>query len=73
MIISYAAKEELIELVEDTIEYFCDQEIVSGQTAWTAVSALAEAKLAQINHEKKINLSASTSAGNLVKNATVKR
>lgn len=53
MIISYAASEELMELVEDTIEYFCDQEIVSGQTAWTAVSALAEAKLEQINHENK--------------------
>jgi hypothetical protein len=53
MIISYAANEKLMELVEDTIEYFCDQEIVSGQTAWTAVSALAEAKLAQINYENK--------------------
>jgi hypothetical protein len=53
MIISYAANKELMELVEDTIEYFCDQEIVSGQTAWTAVSALAEAKLAHIEYEQK--------------------
>ena len=53
MHISGPQLQELTEVIEDTIEYFCDQEIVSGQTAWTAVSALAEAKLAQINHEKK--------------------
>lgn len=53
MIISYAANTELIELIEDTVEYFCDQEIVSGETAWTAVSALAAAKLAHIEYEQK--------------------
>lgn len=53
MIISYAANTELMELIEDTVEYFCDQEIVSGQTAWTAVSALAAAKLAHIEYEQK--------------------
>tara|TARA_Y100000287_G_scaffold7449_1_gene5803 strand:+ start:2482 stop:2715 length:234 start_codon:yes stop_codon:yes gene_type:complete len=53
MIITYAAKQELVELLEDSIEYFCDQERVSGQTAWTAVSALATAKLMQLNNEIK--------------------
>ena len=52
MIISYAASTELMELIEDTVEYFCDQEIVSGQTAWTAVGALAAAKLAHMDNEK---------------------
>ena len=54
MILTYAAKQELVELLEDSIEYFCDQERVSGQTAWTAVNALATAKLMQLENE--INL-----------------
>ena len=32
-------------LLEDTIEYYCDEHVVSGQTAWTMVASLAEAKL----------------------------
>ena len=32
-------------LMEDTIEYYCDEHVVSGQTAWTMVASLAEAKL----------------------------
>ena len=32
-------------LLEDTIEYYCDEHLVSGQTAWTMVASLAEAKL----------------------------
>ncbi len=32
-------------LMEDTIEYYCDEHMVSGQTAWTMVASLAEAKL----------------------------
>ena len=32
-------------LLEDTIEYYCDEHVVSGQTAWTMVASLADAKL----------------------------
>ena len=32
-------------LLEDTIEYYCDEHVVSGQTAWTMGASLAEAKL----------------------------
>ncbi len=35
----------LAALLEDTIEYYCDEHIVSGQVAWTMVAALADAKL----------------------------
>ena len=42
---------ELTEVVEDTIEYFCDQHMKSGQLAWIAVEALAQAKLAELNGE----------------------
>tara|TARA_B100001996_G_scaffold372651_1_gene349258 strand:- start:602 stop:766 length:165 start_codon:yes stop_codon:yes gene_type:complete len=36
---------ELMEIMEDTVEYFCDQNIVSGEQAWTMVASLADAKL----------------------------
>ena len=32
-------------LMEDTIEYYCDEHMVSGETAWTMVASLADAKL----------------------------
>jgi len=36
---------ELKEILEDTIEYYCDENMVAGETAWTMVGALADAKL----------------------------
>ena len=36
---------EMMEVMEDTVEYFCDQHMVSGETAWTMVASLADAKL----------------------------
>ena len=35
----------LMELMEDTIEHYCDEHMVSGEIAWTMVASLAEAKL----------------------------
>ena len=40
-------KEQLIELsdlIEDTLEYFCDTEQVSGELAWTCLAAMSIAK-----------------------------
>ena len=39
---------ELRELLEDTVEYYCDQNMISGETAWTCVECLGIAKVAQI-------------------------
>ena len=39
---------ELKELVEDVVEMFCDENMVSGELAYTMVEALAEAKLTYI-------------------------
>ncbi len=44
-------REEMIqlrELIEDTMEFFCDDNMVSGEVAWTMVECLAVAKVAQI-------------------------
>jgi len=32
-------------LLEDSIEYYCDEHMVSGEIAWTMVASLADAKL----------------------------
>ena len=43
--------QEIRELIEDSVEYFCDDNMVSGELAWIMVQALAEAKIAQIKGE----------------------
>ena len=41
----------MMELLEDTVEYFCDENMVSGETAWTMAASLADAKLhTEFNH-----------------------
>ena len=42
---------EMMEVREDTVEYFCDKHLVSGEIAWTMVASLADAKLGQFDHE----------------------
>jgi hypothetical protein len=49
MHISHDQLNELTEVIEDTIEYFCDHEQVSGELAWTCLKALAVAKLAELS------------------------
>ena len=39
---------ELRELIEDTAEYFCDENKLSGELAWTCIECLATAKLAEM-------------------------
>jgi hypothetical protein len=38
---------EVLELMEDNVEYICDQEKMSGEMVWTMIASLADAKLAQ--------------------------
>jgi hypothetical protein len=40
--------QELKELIEDSVEYFCDSHMVSGELAWIIVETLAQAKIAQM-------------------------
>ena len=48
MKISREKHDELRALLEDTIEYFCDENMVSGQVAWTITECLAIAKQAEL-------------------------
>ena len=45
------AHQELRELLEDTVEYWCDQNMVSGELAWLIVETLGTAKIAQFKGE----------------------
>ena len=43
-----AKARELKEIIEYSVEYFCDENRVSGELAWIMVQTLAEAKLAEM-------------------------
>jgi hypothetical protein len=38
---------QLRELIEDTVEYWCDEHMISGELAYIVVETIAEAKLMQ--------------------------
>ena len=48
MQISLEQLNELTEVVEDTVEYACDHERISGEMAWKVIECLAIAKQAEL-------------------------
>ena len=48
MNITQEALQELTEVIEDTVEYACDQHMLSGECAWTVVQCLAVTKLHEL-------------------------
>ena len=46
--LDYQTSVELRELLEDTVEYFCDQNMISGELTWLVVQTLAEAKIYEL-------------------------
>lgn len=42
---------ELMELLEDTIAYYCDENLISGETVWTVAECISQTKVAQIQGE----------------------
>ena len=48
MEISREQLNELTQVVEDTVEYACDQWMISGEKAWAVLECLAIAKQAEI-------------------------
>jgi len=43
--------QELTELIEDSVEYFCDHHMMSGELTWVIIECLAKAKQAQLKGE----------------------
>ena len=48
MQVSREQLQELTEVIEDTVEYACDQYRMSGEKAWAIIECLAVAKQAEI-------------------------
>ena len=42
---------EVMESIEDNVEYLCDEFTMSGEKVWVMISALCEAKLAHFPEE----------------------
>ena len=55
MEISHRQLNDLTELMEDSVEYFCDQEMLSGELVWTVLECLATAKVAELKNELAIS------------------
>ena len=51
MEISRELSTEIKEVIEDTVQYFCDQNTVSGELTWILVECLATAKLSELRGE----------------------
>ena len=51
MDISREKLQDLTEIIEDTVQYFCDINQASGQLTWLCVESLATAKHAELNGE----------------------
>ena len=51
MDISREQLDELTSVIEDTVEYACDQQTMSGELAWTIIECLAVAKIAELKGE----------------------
>ena len=41
----YKVALQVLELIEDTVSYYCDENRVSGEKVWTMINALSETKL----------------------------
>ena len=51
MQITQEQHQQLIELIEDSVEYYCDENMLSGELIYTIINAYSEAKLAQLRGE----------------------
>ena len=51
MQITQEQHQQLIELIEDSVEYYCDQNRLSGELIYTIIEAYSAAKVAQLRGE----------------------
>lgn len=43
---------ELTDIIEDSVEFFCDEYKVSGELTWILIESLAQAKLRDFGDER---------------------
>ena len=46
---------EIMEIVEDSVEHYCDNRMVSGEKIWVMIRALCDCKLAEFPFEDDID------------------
>ena len=46
---------ELLELIEDVVAYYCDENMISGQLAYTIVEGIGVAKQIQLTPNSDLN------------------
>ena len=44
--------DEFNDLIEDTLAYFCDEYMVSGELSWVLIQALSEARLEEMRQHE---------------------
>ena len=47
--------DEITSVIEDTVQYACDQWMIPGPTLWTVLSALSESKLNEFKQTEIIS------------------
>ena len=47
---------EIMELMEDIVEHYCNENIVSGERVWSMVFALADYKLTHFPEDDEIDV-----------------
>ena len=48
MQITQEQHQQLIELIEDSVQYYCDENRLSGEMIYTIINAYSDAKLSQL-------------------------
>ena len=44
---------EIMEMIDDVVEYYCDENIVSGEKVWVMINALSTIKVNQFPHNEE--------------------
>ena len=43
---------EIMEMIDDVVEYYCDENIISGEKVWVMINALSTIKVNQVPHNE---------------------
>ncbi len=46
---------EIQEVIEDTVGYLCDENMLSGEIVWTMLECLAQAKVAELEDDLTVS------------------
>jgi hypothetical protein len=44
---------EIMEMIDDVVEYYCDENVISGEKVWVMINALSIAKVNQFPYNEE--------------------